>query len=96
MTTFTVMFEGSGFALEAPEGLARGFFVTVTLDAPDAETAEARARRDVYRAWTAGGYDKAAGGVMPDLAVDDLRRVGPLRALFTRKGTGGFVLFPEE
>ena len=95
MPTYSIIFEGSGIEIEAPEGLARGFFVTVVLDAADEETAEARARLDVYRAWTDRGYRKPAGGIMPDLTVSEMRRIGALRALVSRKDVGGFILFPD-
>ena len=89
MTTYRILFEGS--VAGAPE---RGFSVAVVLEAPDAETAEARARLKVYRAWTDRGHLGAAGGVMPDLTVSAMGRVGPLRALVLRKGTGALVPHP--
>ncbi|SLN73236.1 hypothetical protein ROJ8625_03900 [Roseivivax jejudonensis] len=66
------------------------FEVAATVAAEDVDTAEARSRLAIYRAWTDAGHARSGDGAMPDLALTDAERLSLLSRATASEGVGTF------
>ena len=85
MALYRVSFEGEG-------GSAAGFSVIAWELAESAETAEARARLSIYRAWS----ERIGTAALPELTCVHAHRVCLLRAFFEKPGVSSFVFHEAD
>lgn len=97
MASYYVMMSGTGISVPSEPDPVIGLFTSRKVRASSAEKAIRKAKDVVLAEWMKDGeYAEVNNGELPDLVIEEYRKLGLLESFFPRFPTRGYTFYQNE